>query len=684
MLAHLSHRALGHVLILLYCLSGLVSVSYEVLWVRMLSLQFGVSIFGVVITVSAFMAGLGVGSSFAGRWIARRTVQPLLLYGLLEGAVAVLAMTMPWVLQHIEASVTDIGTDSGLTVWYTLQFLAIGILLFLPALFMGMAFPVMLRAIKITEVSLGRIYGINALGAAVGAIMPLLLLPRFGWLDAMHGVAVIGLLLGLVALYLAWSCHQYYHALQNDPVVDGFSPGKRTLFAYAGIGAAALMLEVGWTRLFGMIFLRTEYVLAIILAVFLAGMGLGSVIAGRLKGEKWFVLMPLLASGFSIVSLWLVPFLSVWAEASRENNFVTVLVLQGGMLALVTFPVTLVFGAWLPLLAKRFGDDSETGAILYGVNSLGAAAGALIAGFLLTPFVGTSATLVLASLLIMVFGLTWANNKKAWIAVPGLALAAYPVMSMPNVEQLLPQLYHGTKDVYYHEDAISITHVVEQNDGQRLLLADLQRMDASSDPAAVEVQKNQARLPLLLHPAPKNVLFLGLGTGISAAGSLAFPGLQRTAVELSQGAIEAARHWFARVNDNIADDMQIVRDDARHYLMTNRQHYDVIIGDLFHPDLVGRSALLSVEQFQRARQHLTRNGVFVQWIALNQFDVESLNIVLRSFKQAFPDAIVFVDAFRMALTGSNHYGTAAALLANLQRMMTAQQQAATGGEGPWT
>jgi len=683
MLTNPSHQTLGHILILLYCLSGLISLAYEVLWVRMLSLQFGVSIFGVVITVSAFMAGLGVGS-LAGRKFNRFSFNSLFIYGVLEGVVALLAIIMPWLLRYGDVALSSVADNGGLGLWYTLQFIAVGLLLFVPATLMGAAFPVILQARNATDVSLAKIYGVNAIGAACGAILPLILLPRFGWMGAIAAVAGVGLFLSLMSMLIAGKLKTLFQLEGSDTRTEGRLPAGRVLWLYAGIGAAALMLEVAWTRLYGMIFLRTEYVLAIILAVFLSGMGAGSVIARRLKGERWLAILPVIASAFSILSLWLLPPLSEWAESSRQMHFMGVLLSQGGMLALVTFPVTLVLGAWLPLLTRHYTANQDEGAVLYGVNSLGAALGAVFAGLLFTPLIGTSATLVLAGLLLLVFGLALSNSRKAWMTVPLLIVFAVPVISMPRVEQLIPQLYHNTKDVYSHEDAISITHVVQQEDGQRVLLTDLQRMDASSDPAAVVAQQNQARLPLLLHPSPGSVLFLGLGTGISAAGSLAFPDLQRTAVELSQGSIEAAKQWFDRVNSHVTDKMRIVRDDARHFLMRDSRHYDVIIGDLFHPDLVGRSALLSVEQFQRAKQHLSGSGVFVQWIALNQFDIQSLNIVLRSFHKVFPDAVVFVDAFRMALVGSQHVAGASALLANLQRLSDTERDSATGGEGAWT
>ena len=206
-------------------------------------------------------------------------------------------------------------------------------------------------------------------------------------------------------------------------------------------------------------------------------------------------------------------------------------------------------------------------------------------------------------------------------------------------------------DIYHSEDAISITHVVEEADGQRILLADLQRMDAASDPTSVAVQKNQARLPLFLHPHADQVLFLGLGTGVTAAGALAWPEAQLTAVELSRGAIEASASYFKRVNDDIHGKIDLVHDDARRFLMRTSHRYDVIVGDLFHPDMVGRGALLSVEQFHRAKAHLRDGGLFVQWLACNQFDRHSLQVVLATFAEAFPHDAIFIDGYRMALVG---------------------------------
>lgn len=254
-------------------------------------------------------------------------------------------------------------------------------------------------------------------------------------------------------------------------------------------------------------------------------------------------MLPIVAGGFAVLSLWLLPVLSAWVERAEFASLFGALRAQAALLVLITLPVTLALGAWLPLLHGR---SNGGGMWLYGANSLGAAMGAVIAGAVLIPLLGSAATIVVAAAALLILGLTWAQSRAAWLAVPLFMAIAWPLVSLPPVSVLLPKTQAGSRDLYFYEDAISMTHVVEQPDGQRVLLTDLQRMDASTDPTAVFVQSNQARLPLLLHEQPRSVLFLGLGTGISVAGSLAFPNLERSAVELSQGAISSAENYLPR------------------------------------------------------------------------------------------------------------------------------------------
>lgn len=679
----LASRTWPWALLFIYTLSGTTGIAYEVLWARMLTVQFGVSIFGVVVTVAAFMLGLGFGS-LLGERLSLRLRNPLRVVAMLEGGVALFALALPQLMQLLDDAAGSLAVQLDLNGWYLLQGAVTLLVLALPALAMGVTFPLMLKILAPTPLTLAEIYGANTCGGVAGALLPLWLLPAWGWAQAIEAVALLGLLIALTAGLLS-----SFAALRSSPqaATTDVRPDLLTLLAYAGVGAAALMLEIAWTRLFGMILLRTEYVLALILAVFLLGIGLGSLFARRMVSRFWLSILPILAVLFSVTGLWSVPIISAWAERGRFDSLLEALTLQGYALTALTLPVTVALGAWLPLISARAG-RVQSGAWLYGSNALGGALGALLAGGVLIPACGAPGTLLLAAVLLLVCGLAWVSGPalKVGVAVAGLvtlAVVGWPLRELPEIARLLPKAQEGSHDVYRHEDALSITQVVERADGQRVLLTDMQRMDAATDQAAVIVQQNQARLPLLLHPAPHSVLFLGLGTGISVAGSLPFPDLRRSAVEVSQGVI-AAMPWFAPLNQGVTAATRIVRDDARRYLRADSGHYDIIIGDLFHPDLVGHSTLLSVQQFARAKARLSEGGLFVQWIALNQFDAESLAVVLRSFAHVYPDAVIFMDGFRLALVGATDtIAGAPAVLANLGRMNAETQSQATGAEGAW-
>ncbi len=664
------------VLLILYGLSGMASVAYEVLWARMLSLQFGASTFAVVLTVAAFMVGLGAGSLYVAQRISRIR-NPLFILAALEIGIAVYALLLPTLLELTSNGVEIWAAHLSLAQWYgAIAIAALGLLV-LPAFAMGAGLPLILASFEGATARLGQVYGYNTLGAACGALLPLWLLPALGWSGAIRVVAILGIAVAFGLLYVATRS-----ATTTVITTPGTRPRNILLLAYAGIGAASLALEMAWSRLFGMVMLRTEYVLALILAAFLAGIALGSLLAPHRHKQLWFAILPVLAGGCALLSLWLLPSLSSWIERTVFSSLFDALATQGLVLMLMILPVTLALGAWLPMLNSRF---EGAGMWLYGANSLGAAGGVLVAGLVLIPWVGSAATLVIAALVLLVIGLIWAQSKAIWLMLPLFLVAAWPLAKLPPVSILLPQAQAGSRDLYLYEDAVSMTHVVEQADGQRLLLTDMQRMDASTDPTAVLVQSNQARLPLLLHEHPHSVLFLGLGTGISVAGSLPFPDLKREAVELSQGAIVAAQSWFAQANQDALHQTRVERDDVRHFLSATQDKYDVIIGDVFHPDMAGTSALLSVQQFRRAYEHLSEDGIFVQWLALNQFDAESLRVILRSFRRVYPEAQLFVDGMHLAMVGPHQqFGGAQAMWRNLERLSAAQQDEATAGEGAWT
>ncbi len=641
----------------------------------MLSLQFGVSSFAAVVTVAAFMLGLAGGSAL----FARRAAlieRPLRLLALIEAGVALFALLLPTAVAVTTPLIDAAAAQLSAPQWHALQSGAALLLLTLPAAAMGVGFPLLLEGFRRCGGNVGTAYGCNTLGAAAGALLPLLLLPLIGWSHAMRSVALLGFVVAIGFALLVIPSRAA--ASDTNPSSDR-RPSATTLINYGLIGAASLLLEMAWLRLYSLVMLRTEYVLALILAVMLLGMGAGSLIASRRSGGRLISLLPWCAALGALAGLKLLPALSGWIEQTRFNSLATAMLAEGCALAALTLPVTLSLGAWLPALSSRF---AVGGSWLYAANSLGAAAGALLYVAVISV-IGSAGALALAALLLLLPGLVLEGARRAWFGVPLVLAAALSVAVLPQVRDLLPQAMAGSRDLYRYEDAIAITQVVEQDDGQRVLLTDLRRRDASSEPTAVFVQANQARLPLLLHANPHRVLFLGIGTGISLAGSLPFPGLERSAVELSAGSIDAARHWFTASNRGVLQQTLVAQDDARHYLSATHERYDVIVGDLFHPDLAGVSSLLSVEQFERARRRLAPGGLFVQWLALNQFDEQTLAIVLRSFHAVFPDAKLFLDGLHLALVGpADRWAGAAALADHLEHLSADERAQITADEDP--
>lgn len=666
----------------IYFFTGLSALAYEVLWARILSTLFGVSIFGVVVTVSAFLAGLGAGS-IAGRASLKLIKNPLRVFAILEILVALFAFNLPSILAILDETLVSYSITS-FSSWTAIQGLATFVLMFIPAFALGFGFPMILSTLRKSSINIGTIYALNTLGGVAGALIPLVLLPIAGWTVSVRLVAIFALLLAISALIISFLLKS--SDSQNETSENATNKvSLNLLLAYALIGAAAIMLQIAWTRLYGMFLLRTEYVMAVILATFLIGIGFGSLIASRVKQTFWILVLPLSVAISALVSLYALPYISEWAETVDYASLGEAMITQGVVVAVITLPATLAFGAWFPLLVSGHSNKDHSGSLLYGFNSVGAALGGLAAGFIILPLLGTSALIVVATLIVLIVSFYWLKQIYYKVGVVVVALAMLPVLSLPDISQLLPDSQQNSKNLFFFEDAMSLTHVVEKEDGERLLLADLQRMDASSEPTAVRVQKNQSRLPLLLHPNPKDVLFLGLGTGITAAGSLPIENLQRTSVELSKGAIWAAESYFKEVNGDIFNKATVIRDDARRFLKVGDKTYDVIVGDLFHPDLVGRSELLSTQQFKRAKRRLSEDGIFVQWLALNQFDLETMKVVLATFKSAFPDAILFIDGFRLAMVGVNgEFHGINSFKNNLHKLTPDSRSELTGGEGLWS
>jgi spermidine synthase len=211
-------------------------------------------------------------------------------------------------------------------------------------------------------------------------------------------------------------------------------------------------------------------------------------------------------------------------------------------------------------------------------------------------------------------------------AALGIALAlAAPPLAFVDVPA-------GGRVLSYREGAMAAVSVVEDADGVARLRINNRQQEGSS--ATRLTDGRQALLPLLLHPSPQHALFLGLGTGTTAAVASEDAGLAVDAVELLPEVIEASALFVPPGQTRL----RILAADARRYVKTTGQAYDVIVSDNFHPARSGSGALYTVEHFQAVQARLTAEGVFCQWLPLHQLDLPTLRSIVRSFVTAYPQA----------------------------------------------
>lgn len=190
--------------------------------------------------------------------------------------------------------------------------------------------------------------------------------------------------------------------------------------------------------------------------------------------------------------------------------------------------------------------------------------------------------------------------------------------------------------------------VVEREGLGRAMILDNQYVLGTS--AAAPDMERQTHLPLLLHPNPERVAFIGLGTGISASGALRHGPVKTIAVaELSPLVARASATYFPDFNHDLCahSNVTILVEDARAHLAAARARYDVIIGDLFTPWRPGEAALCSREQFQAAKDALRPGGIFCQWLPLHQLTPDQYDVIARTFALVFPDTYLFRNHFKL-------------------------------------
>lgn len=631
-------------LTLLFFCSGALSLVYEVLWQRRFTTVFGGSAPATAAVLVAFFAGLGVGSRFLGR-AAIHFRRPLRAYAGLEAAIGAGALFVSPILGAFDAL-----HGRGLPP-FAVGMAAACAAVALPTLCMGGTLPAMARFVDGGErrlgVHAGLLYAANTAGAALGALsVPFLLLPALGATWAVRLAVAGNAMLALAALALDRSCAPI------EPGVSRVTRLPRAVLAGACFsGLATMALQIEWNRAFRQVHENSVHAFAVIVAVFIAALAIGAALARALL-RRGTAPARLLAAG------WIAGGIAVAASAklfllwTHGLDFVEGVPRLLGLACAILFVPLLLVGLALPALLEEAGigggEATEAVGRVLAANVVGSVAGALLAGFLLPGRLGLWSVLLLTSAA-LVLGGAWRLDpfrgpvaRRVFRSATALGFVALlgPIAATgwPRVRIAEDR---GERLVALSEGANGIVAVVERPGSRRLKLDNSYVLGGT---AATGDERMQMHLPLLLHPLPRRVAALGVGTGISASGALFHPVVERLiAVELIPEVVAAARTQFGEANLGVLTDprTQVVLEDARRFLESASASFDVIVGDLVVPWRRGESVLYTAEQFRAARSALAPGGLFCQWVPLFQLSEREPTIVLRTFLTVFPRAWVW-------------------------------------------
>ncbi len=640
-------------LLILFAGSGCSALIYEIVWYQLLQLAIGSTAVSLGVLLATFMGGLCIGSIGLPRLRSARQ-NPLRVYAFLELGIAVCGILVLFGMPSIDRIYVT-GAEHGLP-GMLLRGLIAAVCLLPPTILMGASLPAIAGWIESPR-QLGFLYGANTVGAVAGCLLAgFYLLRVHDVATATYVAAAINVVVALISFGLA-------RRASGAEARAGSVAGNWTIYVTIGLsGACALGAEVIWTRLMGMMMGATVYVFSIILAVFLVGLALGS------AGGSWLLrwvrprsalgwCQVLLTFGVAWTAYMIAESLPYWPALTATTPWYT---LRHDLFRclLAILPPAILWGASFPLAlaaAAAPGEDSRrlVGGI-YAANTFGGIVGALGISLILIPWIGTQQSqrvlLVLSAVSALLVLLPLRSKTVAAILAVSMLAAgvlAWRLHAVPG--DLIAYGRHMTTS------AATILYTVEgRNSSVAISLAsdgavevDVNgHVEATTEPYDMKLQRMVGHLPALLHPNPQSVLGIGFGAGVSAGTFTTYPGIRSiTICEIEPVVPPTSTRYFAEQNYNVLHNplTRMVYDDARHYVLTTREKFDIIASDPLDVFVKGTAALYSKEYFEAVKRHLNPGGMFTLYVPLYESDVKTVKSELATFFDAFPYGTIWAN-----------------------------------------
>jgi spermidine synthase len=625
--------------------SGFAGLGYQVVWTQQCALWLGHEAAAVLAVVAAFFGGLALGAWGLSKRI-EASAQPARWYAACEAAIALWGLVLLLWMAPLSQFLLALTGEQPTPLWQWLVAFVGTLLMLLPATAaMGATLPAIERVLAALQdrsdgTPIALLYASNTLGAVVGVLTTVFwFVPTFG-LQATAGLCV---LLNAACAVAAWTLFNNTPAKAKDATPMPAGAGLRSLYLLVATGLLGIGFEVMVVRVLSQVAEDTVYTFAMLLAIYLVGTAIGAAVYQRLwashVGADGAALTDRLLCALAVACV--LASLSLWGgETVRDSvlqslgaNLSAALLAEAAMAALAFVLPTLVMGALFSHLCVQALAQGQRFGKSLGLNTLGAAVAPVLFGVLLAPALGAKWVLVLiaSGYLLLLSKQAW-RTPKAWgAATAAVALAvATPrlaFINMPDGGQLLS----------YQEGALGAVSVVQDTEGTRRLHINNRQQEGASDSWFADAR--QAVLPMLLHPAPRRALFLGVGSGVTSSAAGQDANVRVDAVDLLPEVI-AATAYFRSVagGEQPLQRLHLMNADARRFVRTTAARYDLVVSDNFHPARSGAGSLYTVEHFAAVRASLAEGGVFCQWLPLHQMDLATLRSVVRSFIQVYPGA----------------------------------------------
>lgn len=655
-----------------FFLSGAAGLIYEITWVRLFSVLFGNSTYAISVVVSVFMGGLALGSYLFGKWIDERR-NPFRIYGLIEIGIAISAFLVPFFLRLAEPLIfslyqTDMVPLARITFVRTL--IAV-VIMILPTALMGATLPIVskyfVRGLKEVGGKVGFLYGLNTLGAVIGCFLTGFFFIRYlGVTNSIYLACGMNGMIGLAVLFYDYAFHPLPAVLSESsekPLKEVTAQPRFfpffVLIAFFISGFTALSYEVIWARILGFILQRgmSIYAFTVMLTLFLAGLGLGSLIYSRWFSKRGnpirlFGILEILI-GISVFACLF--FMAKWNTAAWlkfKNLFFINHFLKASLLMFVP---TLIMGIAFPLVCRLITENfAKLGSSVgkaYAVNTLGSVLGPLATGFVLIPYLGSEISLkmmVTSNLLVGLILVTLFSQRthgylfKAVLAVP---VCLFVIFLHSYKTQLVLDFFNVSKEkvVYFKEGSSASVMATEAENGISLNVGGT--VGAGTLRSFRETTELLAYIPLLLHKDPRDVAVVGFGTGRTPGFYAQHPSVKHVdMVEISESVFEVGREFFSSYNQDVLNSPKAKAfiDDGFNFMKYTQNRYDVISLDPFTPHNPGSARLYSKDFLEYCKSKLKKDGLVILWTLPSWSRSKSFGVALNTFHSVFPHTTVWL------------------------------------------